>query len=611
MSDPQFQEEALGKAYDSRLMKRLLRYVRPYLWHTIAGALSLLVIGGLQIALIAIVQRAIDDYIVPGDLEGLLYISFVYIGIMAVKFGLEYFQVLVTARMGQEVQQDIRMQVFSKLQGMDLKFFDKNPVGRLVTRVTNDVNVLNELFSSGVINIVGDIVMLVGFVSLMLYYDWRLSLAVFAILPLLGVATVIFRRKVRVIYRELRLTVARINAFVSERISGMQVIKLFSQEDRTFAEFDKRNALALDQNLKQVFYYAVFFPIVELIGAVSLATLVVYGGYQISHNLLTFGELTAFILLVERFYRPIRDLSEKYNLLQASMASSERIFQLLDTEPDQFVEKTVVEPLCAFTPGGDRASRGAISFKNVTFAYLEGENVLEDVSFDVKPGERVAIVGATGAGKTSLISLLFRFYDFQSGSIMLDGKDLREYDLRELRSRLGLVLQDVQIFSGTIADNVRLGESEIDDERVRWALCEVGFHHAMGLGNISELDINTEVKERGATLSTGQKQLLSFARALAFDPAILALDEATSSVDSAAERLIQEALQRIMSERTSLVVAHRLSTIETADKILVLHQGKLREVGKHAELLAKSGFYYKLYQMQYATHRSGADSRVA
>ncbi|MBN4076606.1 ABC transporter ATP-binding protein [Gemmatimonas aurantiaca] len=553
MSQQEPQEEALGKAYDSRLMKRLMTYVRPYLWHTVAGALSILVIGGLQIVMIIIVQRAIDDYIGVGDLDGLLFISLVYAGVMALKFGLEYFQVMVTARMGQEVQQDIRTQVFSKLQGMDLKFFDKNPVGRLVTRVTNDVNVLNELFSSGVINIIGDIVMLVGYVSLMLYYDWKISLAIFAILPLLGIATVIFRRKVRVIYRELRLTIARINAFVSERISGIQIIKLFAQEDRTFAEFDERNRLALDQNLKQVFYYAIFFPVVELIGACSLAILVVYGGYQISENLLTFGELTAFILLVERFYRPIRDLSEKYNLLQASMASSERIFQLLDTEPEQLVEKTVVVPLSDSTMRAKEKPLGAIKFSNVTFAYVGDDYVLKDVSFEIEPGENVAIVGATGAGKTSLISLLFRFYDYQSGTITLDGKDLREYDLRDLRSRLGLVLQDVQIFSGTVADNVRLGDNTIDDERVRWALSEVGFHRAMGFESISKLNIDSEVKERGATFSTGQKQLLSFARALAFDPAILALDEATSSVDTATERLIQEALRRIMNKRTSRV----------------------------------------------------------
>ncbi len=619
MSDAYFQEEALGKAYDSRLMKRLLKYLRPYKLHTISGATSLILVGALQVYLIVLVQRAIDDYVSVGDLSGLRSMTWLYLGAMLLHFGLEYFQMIITTRMGQEVQQDIRLQVFRKLQGMELKFFDKNPVGRLVTRVTSDVNVLNELFSSGVINIIGDLILLTGYVSLMFYYNWRLAIAVFLILPALGIATVIFRRKVREVYRQLRITVAQINAYLSERLSGMAIIKLFSQEDATFAGFEERNRTALDQNLKQVFYYAVFFPIVNLIGAISLAALIVYGGMQIEDGLLTFGELTAFILLVERFYRPIRDLSEKYNVLQASMASSERIFQLLDTESDQSGEASVV---ATTTPekivmGNSKAYpkvRGAITFENVTFAYNPPENVITDVSFKIEPGESIALVGATGSGKTTLVSLLFRFYEPQSGRILLDGRDIREMSVPELRSHLGLVMQDVQIFSGTIADNVRLGDKSIDDEKIRWALREVGFDRATqngaGVnGDVEKtLDISKEIKERGATLSTGQKQLLSFARALAFDPRILALDEATSSIDTSTERLIQHALDKIMQGRTSLVVAHRLSTIEKADNILVMHHGRLCEQGTHSELLTAEGIYHKLYQMQY--QHSTVESRA-
>lgn len=609
MSDPVFQEEVLGKAYDAKLMRRLLTYLRPYRLQTAAGALSLLLIGGLHLSLIILVQKAIDEHVMIGDLDGLLTISLAYLGVMGIKMLLEYFQIYITALMGQEVQQDIRQQVFRKLQGMDLSFFDRNPVGRLVTRVTSDVNVLNELFSTGVINIIGDLMMLVGFVSLMLYYDWRLSLAIFAILPMLGVATIIFRRKVREIYRQLRVTVARINAFVSERLSGIMVIKLFGQEERTFSEFDERNKLALEQNLQQVFYYAVFFPVVNLIGAVSLATLFVYGGLRVGEGSLSFGELTAFILLVERFYHPIRDLSEKYNVLQASMASSERIFELLDTEPGIAEEAQVVN--VSETPVKRQAAEGAIEYSAVSFAYKEPEYVLQDISFNISAGQSVALVGATGSGKTSLISLLFRFYDFQRGCIKLDGKDIREYEIGDLRHRLALVQQDVQIFSGTLADNVRLGCKTISDQRVLWAIEEVGLDQALVARHGGAVDINMEIKERGATLSTGEKQLLSFARALAFDPEILALDEATSSVDTNSERLIQKALGRIMRGRTSLVVAHRLSTIERSDKILALHQGRLVESGTHDELMALKGIYYKLHQLQYQKEVASSGSPVA
>ncbi|MCH9031454.1 MAG: ABC transporter ATP-binding protein [candidate division Zixibacteria bacterium] len=613
MSEFHLQEEALGKAYDSKQMRRLLKYLRPYKSLVVISASALFFGSGTQIALIALVQIALDDYVMVGDLGGLTMIAGIYLAITIARFGAEYLQFYTTAKMGQETLHDIRMEVFAKLQRMDSKYFDKNPVGRLVTRVTNDVNTLNELFSSGVINVIGDIIMLVAFVSMMLYYDWLLSLAVFAVLPFLVVTTLIFRNKVRTVFRDLRVTIAQINAFVNEHLSGIAVVKLFAREKAIKEKFDTLNRRAMDQNLKQVFYYAVFFPVVELIGAVSLAALIVVGGMQITAGLLTFGELTAFILLVERFFRPIRDLSEKYNIMQASMASSERIFQLLDAKLDRAgLTPTVTIPRSAASSASPSTTpalslKGEVEFKNVSFAYNEPEYVLKNISFKANPGENIAIVGATGAGKTSLISLLFRFYDFQSGQILIDNRDIREYDIFSLRSRIALAPQDVQIFSGNLAYNIRLGDNSISDEQVLAAAKDVGLDQALG----DDFDLGMEIQERGATLSTGQKQLLSFARALAFDPDILTLDEATSSVDTATERLIQNALERIMKGRTSFVVAHRLSTIEKADRILVFHQGELRETGTHEELLAIGGVYQKLYRLQYQPRNIERSARSA
>jgi len=488
---------------------------------------------------------------------------------------------------GQRVQYDIRMQIFRHLQKLHLGFFDKNPVGRLVTRVTNDVSVLDELFSSGLVSVFGDIITLVGIIIALLYYNWKLALLTFVVLPLLVVATIMFRNKVRVIYRDVRTRLARLNAFVQEHITGMTVIQLFTRENAVFNKFSSINADLREANLRSVYYYAVFFPAVEIISSISLAILLYYGGLEIERAALTFGELVAFIQLVQRFYNPIRDLSEKYNILQTSMASSERIFKLLDTEPE------IISPTNGSKP---HAFQGKIEFQNVWFAYNHDDYVLKDISFTVAPGEKIAIVGATGAGKSSLISLLFRFYDYQKGAIRLDGVDIKEMPTETLRHQLGLVLQDVFIFSGDYAGNIRLGNSNISDDEIISALKRVKLHDFVSSGANG---IRAEVKERGATLSTGQKQLLSFARALAFNPRILVLDEATSSVDTATEKLIQEALDKLMENRTAIIIAHRLSTIEKADKILVLHNGELREMGKHSELLAKKGIYYRLYQMQF------------
>ncbi len=585
--DSYHEEEALGKAYDARLMRRLLKYLRPYRWLVGAAVFLLLVSTLFQVSLAFLVQIGIDDYIKAADKAGLAHIALVYLGAILLSFGASYGQMYLTIWLGQKVQHDIRLEIFRHLQRLHLGFFDKNPVGRLVTRVTNDVNVLDEMFSSGVVTVIGDIFMLILIVGALLYYNWQLALITFVVLPLLVAATFAFRAKVRPLYRAVRLKLARLNAFTQEHITGMTVIQLFTQEDRTYEKYDGINRSLRSSHLKSVYYYAVFFPVVEIIGAVSVGLLLYYGGLRIDEGILTFGELVAFMHLVERFYRPIRDLSEKYNILQASMASSERIFKLLDTKPEIADRVGFVRPT---------RFAGRIDFDHVWLAYHDSDWVLRDVSFSVSPGERVAIVGATGAGKTSLVSLLYRFYDYQKGSVKIDGVDLKEWPTAELRSHLALVLQDVFLFSGDYADNVRLRNNDVSDDEVRLALRRVRFDRF--LTDLPE-GIHTEVKERGATLSTGQKQLLSFARALAFDPDILILDEATSSVDTETEVLIQQAVRELLERRTSIIIAHRLSTIESSDKIIVLHHGRVRESGTHEELLKRKGIYHKLYQMQY------------
>jgi ATP-binding cassette subfamily B protein len=581
------EEEALGKAYDARLMKRLLKYLRPYRWAVVWAAVMLLVVSLLQVAVPYLIQVAIDDYIGPKDPDGLNMLLLLFVAVLVIGASIRYAQTYLTIWLGQKVLHDIRQQVFAHLQRLNLAFFDKNPVGRLVTRVTSDVNTLNEMFSSGVVTIIGDLFTLALIVGALLYYNWQLALITFAVVPLLIAATFVFRAKVRDVYREVRARIARINAFLQEHVTGVKVVQVFNREDRTFDRFDKINRSLRAAHFRSIYYYATFFPTVEIIGTLAIGLVLYFGGFRVQGGILTFGELVAFITLVEMFYRPIRDLSEKYNILQASMASSERIFNLIDTEPS-LVSPPDPKPL------GD--SSGRIDIKNLWFAYNGDDWVLRDVSFSVEPGQKIAIVGATGAGKSSLISLLYRFYDYQKGSVKLDGNELRELAIGDVRSRLALVLQDVFIFSGSLAGNVRLKDESITDDQVREALHRVGFDRFM---RRFEDNIDTEVRERGATLSTGQKQLLSFARALAHDPDILILDEATSSVDTETEQLIQAALDELFEGRTSIVVAHRLSTIEKADRILVLHHGELRETGTHEELLQKQGIYHKLYQLQY------------
>lgn len=581
-------EEVLGKAYDARLMKRLLRYLRPYKGRVVVSVLLLLIVTALQLSGPVLMQIAIDKYIAVGDDEGLMRLALLYFGVLVSAFVIGYIQFFTMQVIGQSVMYDIRMQVFKHLQRLHLQFFDRNPVGRLVTRVTNDVNVLNELFSSGVVAALGDILTLVGIVIAMLYYNWQLALITFAVLPLLVAATLIFRKKVREVYRQVRIRLARLNAFLQEHITGMSVVQLFSREKPTYLRFDEINGKLKQSHFRSVYLYAVFFPTVELIETVAIALLIYFGGIRINIDLMTFGELVAFIQLVERFFRPLRDLSEKYNILQSSMASSERIFNLLDKK------SKIIAPE---KPDSIEEFEGKIEFDHVSFAYSEGNYVLKDVSFTVNPGEKVAVVGYTGAGKTSLISLLLRFYDFQKGDIRIDGVSLKKMDPEYVRGFMALVLQDVFIFSGNIAENINLHNTGISQDQVRDAARQGGI---AGFIERQPRKYDTEVMERGSTLSTGQKQLLSFARALAYNPKILILDEATSSVDTETEMKIQAALGRLLIGRTSIIIAHRLSTIEKADRILVLHKGELRESGSHQELLAKRGIYHKLYETQFS-----------
>jgi ATP-binding cassette, subfamily B, multidrug efflux pump len=586
------EEEILGKAYDARLMRRLLTYLRPHKWYVAGALLALIGDAVFQLAPPYLVKLAIDEHISRGDLSGLNGIAFIYLGILAAAFSLEYAQTYMMQMMGQRIMYDMRMQLYSHLQRLDLAFYDRNPVGRLMTRVTTDVDVINDLFTSGVVAAFGDLFMLIGIMVTLLWMDWRLALVTFSVLPLILVLAQWFRRNVRESYRKVRLRIARINAFLNEHINGMATVQLFRREQRNYARFEAINAEHRDANIEQIFFYAVFLPAVEFVAAIATALILWFGGGFVLGGALTLGSLVAFVLYAGRFFRPISDMSEKFNTLQAAMASSERIFQLLDTPVLVQSSESKVQSPAVLSP----RSKGHIVFEDVSFAYNPPEYVLRNVSFEVNPGERVGIVGATGAGKSTLISLLLRFYDVTAGRILINGLDIRDMDVPELRKLFGLVLQDVHLFSGTIAGNIRLGNDSIDAARVRDAARAV---HANGFIEALPGGYDAPVAERGATLSVGQKQLLSFARALAFDPAVLILDEATSSVDTETELLIRDALQVLMSGRTTLAIAHRLSTIQDMDKILVFHKGKLRESGSHQRLLAMRGIYYKLFQLQY------------
>jgi ATP-binding cassette, subfamily B, multidrug efflux pump len=590
------EEEVLGKAYDARLMRRLLAYLWPYRLQVAIALLAIICASVLQLAQPYLMKVAIDRHIATGNLDGLDRIALAFLAILLGSFALEYIQTWVLQMTGQRIMRDMRTQIYGHLQRLDLQFYDRNPVGRLMTRVTTDVDVLNDLFTAGVVSIFGDIFTLAGILIVLMTMDWRLALLSFSVLPLIVLVTQWFRKNVRESYRTVRIWIARINAFLQEHITGMSTVQLFRRERRSFDRFDEINRRHRDANVDSIFYYAVFYPAIEIIGALASALLIWFGGIWTLQGTLTLGSLVAFLLYSQRFFRPISDMSEKFNVLQAAMASSERIFKLLDTP-------VVIEsPALVSGPAGDAISgpragnRGRICFEHVWFAYNGDDYVLNDISFDVAPGQRIGVVGATGSGKTTLINLLLRFYDVSRGRILVDGVDVRDMRLDDLRRLFSLVLQDVHLFSGTIAENIRLGNADITDEQVRRAAETV---HASRFIERLPLGYDSPVAERGATLSVGQKQLLSFARALAFDPAVLVLDEATSSVDTETEILIRDALHLLMAGRTTIAIAHRLSTIQDMDKILVLHKGEIREAGTHQELLAKRGIYFKLYQLQY------------
>ena len=578
--------EVLGKAYDARLMRRLLGYLRPHR-RAVGVALAAIAAGSvLQLAQPWLTKVVIDDHIAPGDLDGLDRIALAFLLVLAGSFVLEYVQTWTMQMMGQRIMFDLRMEIYRHLQRLDLRFYDRNPVGRLMTRVTSDVDTLNELFTSGVVTVFRDVFMLAGIMIVLLWMDWRLALVTFAVLPAIAWVTHWFRMNARESYRRVRLQIARINAFLQENITGMATVQLFRREARNFEQFERINRAHRDANVESIFYYAIFYPAVEALGAVATGLIIWYGGGRALQGTVELGALVAFLQYSQRFFKPISDLSEKFNILQSAMASSERIFGLLDTPVE-----------IASPPAPARgADGGRIRFEHVWFAYRDDEYVLRDVSFEVAPGERVGVVGATGAGKTTLINLLMRFYDVDRGRITIDGVDIREIPLPALRQRFGLVLQDVYLFSGSVRENIRLGDDAIGDIEVRAAARSV---HADRFIERLPDEFDSEVGERGASLSVGQRQLLSFARALAFAPVVLLLDEATSSVDTDTERLIQDALHVLMAGRTTIAIAHRLSTVQDMDQILVFHKGELREAGAHQQLLARRGLYHTLYQLQY------------
>ena len=581
------EEQDLGKVYDRVLMKRLLAYLKPY-------KLQLLIIGllmvGNAVSRLAgpfLMQRAIDNHINLGISEGLSTIAIVFVLALIGEFVFSYFEEYRTQMIGQHVMHDLRQTLFSHLQRLDVQFFDKNPVGRLMTRVMGDVQVLNELFASGVITVFANLINILGIIVVMLLYNWRLALVTFTVIPIIFGATLVYQIYSRRAFREQRKQLARINAFLQENIVGMTTMKLFAQERRSHLRFNERNRRYLAANLKSIFYFSIFHPLIEVAASLATAVIIWYGGGQVVQNALTFGVLVAFIRYAERFFWPIRELSEKYTIFQNAMASSERIFQLLDTQPS--IISTAPQK-------GTEGLKGEIEFRNVWFAYNDDDYVLRDVSFKVKPGEKVALVGHTGAGKTSIINVLCRFYEINKGQILIDGVDIREMNLGDLRGAISIVQQNIFLFSDSIERNITLGNPSISEEQVQHASKNV--HLDRFVQKMPDV-YGTEIKEDGAGLSVGQKQLVAFARALASDPNILILDEATSSVDTETELLIEDALKRLMEARTSVVIAHRLSTIQNADKIIVMHRGEIRETGTHNELLQQNGIYYRLYQLQY------------
>ena len=590
------EEEAIGKTYDFQVARRLLRYLKPYLRMLVPALVLTFALNLLGILQPKFTQYAIDWHILPRSADGLMLLVGLFAGVQFLRLIFSYLQTVLLNTVGQYVMFDIRRELYDKLQHQEVAYYDRNPVGRIMTRLTNDVDALNELFTQGVTDVLGDLVMIVAIIGVMLWMDVRLTLITLLTVPLLFAATTWFRKGARRGYDMVRTRIARINAFLQEHFAGAQTVQIFNAERKSLRKFDEINDDYRKANIETIFYYALFFPLVDFIGAVGIALVIWYGGYRVMNSALTLGALVAFIQYSGFLFQPIRDISDKYNVLQAAVVASHRIFKTLD------LPIAITPPAQPLRKG---RARGLIEFRDVWFAYKNEEWVLKGVSFTVNPGESVALVGHTGSGKTTITNLLMRFYDIQRGQILLDGVDLRDWDLESLRQNFAVVLQDIFLFSGTVASNIRLGREDITDERVHWAAQEVHAHRF-----IERLKdgYKSEVKERGAGLSVGQKQLISFARALAFDPALLILDEATSSIDTETEQSIQQAIGRVMQDRTSIVVAHRLSTIQRADQIIVLHHGEIREQGTHQQLLAEHGLYWMLYKLQYA---DGARPQIA
>ncbi len=587
------EEDQLGKVYDRELMTRLIAYLKPYRREVVLIVFLMVGYSVSEALLPYLTQLGIDNHIEPRNLEGLETIVLYYVLVLVARFIFTYFEEYRMQMVGQQVMYDMRMSLFSHLQRLDVRYFDRNPVGRLMTRVMGDVEILKELFTSGVITVFGNLLSILGYMIAMLLFNWKLALITFAVLPIIFATTTVYQVYSRRAFRDQRRYLARINAFLNENIVGMTTMQLFAREPRSLLQFDERNQQYLGANLRSIFYFSLFSPMIEVCGSLALTVIVWHGGGQILQDTLTFGVLFAFIQYSQRLFWPIRELSEKYTIFQNAMASSERIFDLMDTQP------TIVNPTPAKEVG---ALNGEIEFRNVWFAYNAEDYVLRDVSFKVKAGEKVALVGHTGSGKTSIINLLCRFYDVNEGQVLIDGIDLREMELPDLRRAINIVQQNIFLFSGTIEKNINLDNPEISKEDTIAAAKEV---HLDSYVQKMPAGYETEVREGGAGLSVGQKQLVAFARALASDPNILILDEATSSVDTETELIIQDALNRLMANRTSIVIAHRLSTIQNADKIIVMHRGEIQEMGTHNELLQKRGIYYRLYQLQYKGQEVG------
>lgn len=587
------EEEAIGKTYDFQVARRLLRYLRPYVRLLLPALLLTLLLNLLGTLQPLFTKFAIDWYIRPGIYEGLGTLVALYAGVQVVRLVFSYFQALLLNTVGQHVMFDIRRELYDKLQHQEVAYYDRNPVGRIMTRLTSDVDSLNELFTAGITDLLGDLVMIVAIIGVMLWMDVKLTLVILLTVPMLFAATTWFRKGARKGLDLVRTRLARINSFLQEHFAGAQTVQIFNAEPKSLRKFQEIGSNYRKANIETIFYFAIFFPIVDFIASIGIALIIWYGGYRMMQNtpgntVLTLGALVAFIQYSGFLFQPIRDISDKYGILQGAVIASHRIFKTLDL------------PLAITTPERPlktSRARGNIEFENVWFAYKDDDWILKDVSFKVEPGQSIALVGHTGSGKTTITNLLMRFYDVQQGRILLDGIDIRDWDLESLRKNFAVVLQDVFLFSGTVESNIRLGRDDISEERVTWAAREV--HADRFIERLPE-SYKSEVRERGAGFSVGQKQLISFARALAFDPALLILDEATSSIDTETEQLIQRAIERVMLDRTSIVVAHRLSTVQRANRIIVLHHGEIREQGTHQELLAQHGLYWKLYKLQYA-----------